>query len=325
MARGVTPRTWRPGAKKKNVVDNTYDDMGPLDSWAFLISFFRWYPDIFLDIVRADDARYQREELIQRVMERAFARYDYCDITGCRSLTKTSTVTRSLAVLNLLWPGTKTSYYGPSQKSQAKLARDAWAELEGGYPALARQWQIDAMGKDTFGVSTESGSMITINGRRGDNIHNVVAEEYAQEEPPAFDFEEYSAVILFAVRENHLVNGEIDPTYVPYQQRSITSAGRRQNHSYETRQKHLQIMKAGQGEAGEHAFVMDVPWQVIVLSQMRPYRWAMQRKAESTPDKWLREMESIYTGTDENPVVRDDDLTKSRCLLRMEEHHCCFP
>lgn len=323
MARkNASQRVWRPGHKKKNEVERDYSEYQN-DSWAFLISFFRWYPDQLLDVIRADDAKYQNEELIQRVMERAFARYDYVDITGCRSLTKTTTVTKTLAVMNVLWPGTKSSYYGPSQKGQAKLARDAWSEIEGAYPILARHWRIDAMGKDTFGVSTEFGSQITINGRRGDNLHNVVAEEYAQEEPPAFDFEEYSAVILFAVRETHMVNGAPDPTYIPYQQRSITSAGRRQNHSYETRCNHLNIMRRGHGEAGERAFVMDVPWQIIVLSQMRPYRWAMQRKSESTPDKWTREMESRYTGTDSNPVVRDDDLTKSRCLLRMEEHHCC--
>ena len=288
------------------------------DSWAFLISFFLWYPDALLDVMRDDGANYKNEELIQRVMVRAFARYQYVDITGCRSLTKTNTIFKYKLTNGILWPGTKTSYYGPSLRQQAKLAKSAYKEMQDAYPALTKHYNVDSMAKEDFGISTPYRSMLTVNGTRGDNIHSVIAEEYAQEEAPAFDFEEYSTVILFAVRMVHMVQGERDRTYIPYQQHSITSAGRKQNHSYETRCAHLRAMQRGQS-----AFVMDVPWQVVVLSQMRPLEWVEQRKQESTPDKWMREMESRYTGTDQNPIVRDEVLTESRKLMLMEEHHCC--
>ena len=288
------------------------------ESWAFLISFWRWYPDHLLDLLRGPDAKYKTEELIQRVMMRAFARYQFVDITGCRSLTKTNTKMKQKLTWDILWPGTISSYYGPSYKQQAELAKAAFEEIQGDYPLLTKHWQIDNMGKDSFGISTKFNSSITINAMRGKNLHDVTAEEYAQEEAPAFDFDEYTTVVLFAVRLLHMVQGEIDPTYIPYQQHSITSAGRKQNHSYETRCNHMKAMIKGQS-----AFVMDVPWQVVVLSQMRPYDWARQRREESTPEKWMREMESRYTGSDENPIVRDEVLSECRSLMLMEEHHCC--
>ena len=271
-----------------------------------------------MDILREPEAKYKNEELIQRVMMRGFARYQFVDITGCRSLTKTNTKMKQKLVWNILWPGTKSSYYGPSYKQQAELAKTAFHDLQDDYPSLTKHYVVENESKDAWSVSTKFGSTVTINAIRGKNIHDVTAEEYAQEEAPAFDFDEYTTVVLYSVRLLHMVKGERDKTYIPYQQHSITSAGRKQNHSYETRCNHLRAMVRGQS-----AFVMDVPWQVVVLSQMRPYEWAMQRRAESTPDKWMREMESRYTGTDENPIVRDEVLTESRSLMLMEEHHCC--
>jgi len=74
---------------------------------------------------------------------------------------------------------------------------------------------------------------------------------------------------------------------------------------------------------GESAFVMDIPYDVPLLSQMRPVSWAESTKTELTPDEWAREMESRYTGGEQNSLIPDSTLSESRCLLTMEEHHCC--
>lgn len=311
---------WTPNVgwvKKSTTTERDYSEYSESDSWAFLISFWRWYPDIMLDMFRSKNAKYSLE-LIQRVILRAFARYQFVTITGCRSLTKTTCNMDSMAVSGILWPEKKTSYYGPSYKQQAELAKVAFHDFQEDYPLLAKHYMIDAEAKDVWGISTKYGSTVTINAIRGKNVHDVTAEEFAQEEAPPFDHDEFKTVVLYAVRLVHMVQGKKDPTYIPYQQRAITSAGRKQNPSFTTRCNHLTAMRRGQS-----AFVMDVPWQVIVLSQMRTYTWAMQRKQESTVEKWMREMESRYTGTDENPIVRDEVLTDCRQILLMEEHSCC--
>ena len=287
------------------------------DSWALLISFFRWYPDIFQDVFRSDDAKYELP-LIHRVILRAYARYQFVDVTGSRGLGKTTTVMQYGCDQGLLWPGQKTVYTGPSFKQQATLAKAAFSDFSNDYPAIAKQWKIESESKDSWSITTQFGSELGINTSRGRNFHDVTAEEVAQEENPPFDGETYKTITLYAVRLVHMVGGKRDPTSIPYRQRTITSAGRRMSFAYENRKNHFLAMMKGQS-----AFVVDIPWEVVVLNAIRPIEWALQRKEDSTPDKWLREMCSVYTGSDKNPIVRDEVLLECRKILVMEESHCC--
>lgn len=286
--------------------------------WAFLIWVIRWYPDKLLDIARSEEADFANEELLQRVMMREYARKREVSITGTRSLTKTSTKMKYAMVSDLVWPGTQSAYYGPSYKQLAAIGSKTFRQIEHDYPMLARHWRVTAESKDDFKIETDCGSAFYISAMRGDNLHDVTAEEYAQEEAPAFDYSEYSTVVLPAVRLWHNVRGEPDRNYVGYKKHAITSAGRKQNHAFQTRCKVMKKM-----EEGESAFAMDISWESIVLMQMRPYEWAMGLKDELTVEKWMREMESRYTGADEFPVLSDEVLTDSQRLNLMETEHCC--
>lgn len=227
-------KVWTPGTgwvRIQNTEDRNYDDFCN-DSWALLMSFFRWYPDIMLDVFRSDDAKYELP-LIHRVILRAFARNQFVDITGSRGLGKTTTNMQYSCVQNLLWPGQKTVYTGPSYKQQAALAKAAFDDLTNDYTVIAKQYTIDNQGKDSWSISTKFGSDIGINTSRGRNFHDVTAEEVAQEENPPFDGEAYRTITLYAVRLVHMVNGRRDPTSISYRQRTITSAGRRQSFAFE--------------------------------------------------------------------------------------------
>lgn len=303
--------------KKQETEERNYSEYCN-ESWALLISFFRWYPDVMQDVFRSENAKYELP-LIHRVILRAFARNQFADITGSRGLGKTTCNMQYSQDQNILWPGQKTVYTGPSYKQQAALAKAAFSDFQNDYPAICRHYKVDSEGKDSWSISTQFGSEIGINTSRGRNFHDVTAEEVAQEESPPFDAENYKTITLYAVRLVHMVNGKRDPTSISYRQRTITSAGRRQSYAYENRKNHFRAMMKGQS-----AFVADIPWQAVVLNGIRPIEWALQRKEDSTPDKWMREMESVYTGADQNPIVRDDVLYECRKIPIMEEHHCCI-
>lgn len=286
--------------------------------WAFLIWVFRWYPDKLLDLVRSDEADFANEEIMQRVMVRAYARKREVAITGTRSLTKTSTKMKYAMVNGLVWPGTQSAYYGPSYKQLAAIGGKTYHQIEHDYPILAKHWRVSAESKDDFKIETDGGSAFYISAMRGDNLHDVTAEEYAQEENPPFDYNEYSTVVLPAVRLWHNISGERDKNFVGYKKHAITSAGRKQNHAFQTRCKVMKKMTQG-----ESAFAIDISWESIVLMQMRPYEWAQGLREELTAEKWMREMESRYTGADEFPVLSDEVLTDSQRVLVMETEHCC--
>lgn len=286
--------------------------------WCFLIWVFRWFPDKVCDLMRSDEADFANEELLQRVMMREYARKREVSITGTRSLTKTSTKMKYAMVNGLVWPGTQSAYYGPSYKQLAAIGGKAYHQIEHDYPLLAKHWRVSRESTDDFKIETDCGSAFYISAMRGDNLHDVTAEEYAQEENPPFDYDEYSTVVLPAVRLWHNVRGQPDPNYVGYKKHAITSAGRKQNHAFQTRCKVMKKMTAG-----ESAFAIDISWESIVLMQMRPYEWAMGLRDELTVERWMREMESRYTGADEFPVLSDEVLTDSQKLAVMETEHCC--
>lgn len=287
--------------------------------WAFLVWVCRFYPDKALDVFRSPTADFANEELLQRVMVRVYARKASVSFTGTRGVTKTSTKFKYAELNGLVWPGVQSAYYGPSYRQMATIGSKTYRQTEHDYPALAKQWRVTAESKDDFKIETDCGSAFYISAMRGDNIHDVTAEEYAQEENPAFDFAEYTTVVLPAVRLTHNVNGKPDPNYIPYKDHAITSAGRKQNHAYDTRCENMKAMLAG-----ESAYAYDISWECVVLQQMRPYSWAQKLRTKLTPERWMREMESRYTGADSNPIVRDEVLTECRKLMIAENRHCAY-
>lgn len=250
---------------------------------------------------------------------RAYARYTDVAITGTRGMTKTYTKMISEMINGVAWTGTQVLYTGPSLKQLASIGGKTFHDIEHDYAALAKHWRVTAESKDDFKIETDYGSAFYIGEKRGDNIHAATAEEFAQEENPPFDFDEYTTIVLPAVRLRHNVNGSPDPNFVAYKNHSITSAGRKQNHAYQVR---CEVMK--EMGRGESAFTMDVPWQCVVLQQMRPYSWAQKLRTKLTPEKWMREMESRYTGADSNPIVRDEVLAECRKLMIAENRHCAY-
>ena len=277
------------------------------------------YPDKLADILRSDDSDFTTREIVQRIMLRAYARYTDVAITGTRGMTKTYTKMISEMINGVAWPGTQVIYTGPSLKQLASIGGKTFHAIEHDYSALAKHWRVTAESKDDFKIETDYGSAFYIGEKRGDNLHAATAEEFAQEEQPAFDFDEYTTVVLPAVRLRHNVNGSPDPNFVAYKNHSITSAGRKQNHAYQVR---CEVMK--EMGRGESAFTMDVPWQCVVLQQMRPYSWAQKLRTKLTPERWMREMESRYIGADSNPIVRDEVLAECRKLMIAENRHCAY-
>ena len=301
--------------RRKLIEDATYEDLG--DGWPYLIAFFRWFPDFFLDLFHRDDADFDLA-FIQRIFLRINANNQYTDITACRGATKSYCRQDGGYTDMQLWPGETTAVVGPSLKQTAKIASDIHKQIENNYPGLTALITVESDAKESFVVSTSHGSRISIDNKRGATVFRATAEETAQEEKPPFDADGYKNVVIPAVRGEYKVNGKRSPAYIYFKQQSFTSAGRRQQYAYETRKNHRYMMARG-----ERAYIIDVPYDVILLDQMRPVAWAENIRNELTPAQWMREMESIYSGSDKNPIIRDEVLTESRSLLMMEEHHCC--
>lgn len=279
----------------------------------------RWFPDFTADLFRAPNADFELT-FTHRLFLRINANYKDVAITACRGAGKSFCYDLGELCDGIVWPGQETSIVAPTQKQGAEIEAKIYKQVENNYPGLTGLYNIAANSTNAgrFILNTDFGTEISIGSFRGNTIHKAAAEETAQEEiGKAFDSDNFKDVVIPAIRGRYRVAGRIDPVYIRSKVQSITSAGRRQNYAYELREKcRRNIM------AGKSAYVLDVPYDVLLLEQMRDVEWAEAIRDELTISGWLKEMCSVYSGSDKNPIVRDEVLSQCRDLLAMEEHTC---
>lgn len=298
-----------------------YENFDP-KAWGLLISYWRYYPDKFLDMMEGENSKYS-VAIIQRIFMRAYARFDQVFNTASRGTTKTFTIFGGKMTEGILYPGVDTQYAGPSKEQLASILSGVVEEVFQQWPGLREYWAFQSNSRDNFEMVSNEGSHIMINVARGTTCNTVVAEEVAQSETKvtkAFDHDNYKTAVLPAVRGIRMVNRHRDPFFRQYQQVYVTSAGMTHNEAFEYRSPIFRAMLEG-----ENAFAIDVPSEVAVLNRIREVKWRDNLKRNLTADGWLREMDSLWTGTSDNPLIRDAILTESKNLLTMEERHCGDP
>lgn len=290
-----------------------------LESWSLLLSYFRYYPDRLLEICRSDDADYE-QQFIQCLIWRIDARYKNTFVTGSRGTTKTFTKVSGAATELLLWPGEKIRYFGPTLDQTAEIVRGAYDQVSRVYPSLTSQIITRVSAKGDFALVTDTRSEFSIKTNRGDNSHQVICEECGQEDGIPFDHEKYQTVVSATNRLQHMVNGKPDPNHIDFKRHYITSASSQQNDSYRYRcEIYDEMVNTGTG------FAIDIPYTVPVLSGIRDFEYYNDLKKNMTPEQWLRECESVYTGATKDPVVSDTALVKSQVIYVMEDKHCGDP
>ena len=295
-----------------------YDEFATPE-WALLISFFRYYPDILEDLCRGENAEFSNS-LINRVMKRYMARYQETFTTGSRGIGKTTTVVSDKCNKGILWPGEITGYYAPVMTQAAPLASKAYATYKRNTPILADHWIKNNDGRDRFKVTTPLGSQFIMDIDRGIDTSGVVAEECAQEDKNPFNWADFNQIVLGTNRLTYKINGHVDETHKDSQIHYITSATRRENEAYSV---YTNLRKAMQD--GEDAFAISMPWQVPVLARMKSASYYRMLKKKLTSEQFMRECEAKWTGSVENPIIRDDILAASRKLKVMEDKHCGDP
>ena len=308
----------RPPKTNKEREGIDYDQFATPE-WRLILSFFRWYPDILEDVCRGETAEFSNS-LINRVMKRYMARYQETFTTGSRGIGKTTTVVSDKCNKGIMWPGEITGYYAPVMTQAAPLASKAFTTYKRNTPILADHWIKNSDGRDRFKVTTPLGSQFIMDIDRGIDTSGVIAEECAQEDRNPFNWADFNQIVLGTNRLSYKVNGQTDETHIDSQIHYITSATRRENEAYSV---YINLRKAMQD--GESAFAVSMPWQVPVLARMKSVSYYRMLRKKLTSEQFMRECEAKWTGSIENPIIRDDILVASRKLKVMEEKHCGDP
>ena len=312
-------RVWVQEEKERKIEYDDSDIFDP-DSWGLLISYWRACPDRLLDLMEADNPTYS-VGIIQRLCIRAYCSFVHVFITGSRGLTKSFTSLTAKLLMGVLYPGIIMRYYGPSQKQMAEIASEKWEAIKQQWPGLASHWEVVSNAQERFEVKTKYGSVLSITIVRGNDCNGITGEEVAQSEAgKAFDFKEFAEAVLPTARVARKINKENDPFFPNYQKQYITSAGNQQGEAYQYRRDTFNEMIDS-----DTAFCVDLPYSVPVLSGIRDADYYIDLRSKMTPEAQLREIDSIWTGSSENPVIRDCVLTESKILPIMENRHCGDP
>lgn len=290
------------------------------ESWGLLISYWRAMPDRLLDLLESRNPNYYLG-IVQRMNIRAFCQYEHAFITGSRGLTKSFTSITSKLLLGILYPGITMRYYGPSQKQMAEIASEKWEAIKQQWPGLTSHWDVVSNSIDRFEVKTKFNSVLSITVVRGNDCNGITGEEIAQSEAgKAFDFKEFSEAILPTARVRRMVNKVPDPYFPNFQKNYITSAGQQQGEAYQYRcDTNREMLEK------DTAILIEYPWTVACLAGIRDVGYYTDLRKKMTPEAQLREIESIWTGTSENPIIRDSVLTESAVNPIMENRHCGDP
>lgn len=302
--------------KTHNAIDYEQIIAQDPDSWQLLLSYFRWYPDRLDAMFESEHADFTLT-LPQCASLRYMARYQTTMTFATRGYGKTFDILLDKMNEGVCWVGSVIKYVAPTEKQAAPLASQAYRQICKNYPILAAHWYVKSEARDNFCIATKYGSSISIDSNRGYTCTSVVAEECGQEDKTPFDWTEFRNIVAATVRKAHVVNKQIDPTHLYGKKDFITSPSRQQNESFAKRREIRKLMLEGKS-----AYAIDIPWQVPVLSYMKPIQYYMDLRATQTPEEFMRECEAVSTGTSQNPVIRDSVLTKSRTVRVPEFEHC---
>lgn len=254
------------------------------------------------------------------MMKRYMARSQESFTTGSRGLGKTTVIVSYKGDAGIMWPGEITGYYAPAENQAAPLASKAFATYQRNTAILANHWVKNHDSADRFKITTPNGSQFTMNIDRGIDTSGVIAEECAQEDKNPFNFADFNQIVLGTNRLTYKVNGEDATYHINNQIHYITSATRKENEAFSVYSNMRKAMVEG-----DNVFAVSIPWQVAVLSRMKPLSYYKMLRKKLTAEQFMRECDSKWTGSIENPIIRDDVLAASRKLKVMEEKHCGDP
>ena len=120
----------------------SYDEQ--LDRWHELIAFYRWYPDLFVDLLRPVDKATGKKTGFelgydQRVLMRGIARSNKNFICVSRGYGKTTIQLLSLYVMCILYPNIQLSVGSTSQQNASSLFTDKHSDLMNMLPMLQNE------------------------------------------------------------------------------------------------------------------------------------------------------------------------------------------
>ena len=117
------------------------------DKWREYCSYFRWYPDKFIDFIQPDDPKITLY-VYQRIYLRIMMRYRKVFLTATRGTSKSFLQNLAFVLKCIMYPGTKLFTCAPGKEQSAKITQDCLDDIFEYFPLLRKEVKIYMKNKD---------------------------------------------------------------------------------------------------------------------------------------------------------------------------------
>lgn len=288
--------------------------------WRELCSYFRHYPDHFIDFIKPPDCKIDLY-FYQRIYLRIMMRYQKVYITATRGTSKSFLENLAFVLKCVMFPSTKLFICAPRKEQAAKISQERLNEIFEFYPLLRAEVRTYTESKDYTRLVFFNGSRYDVvqmtDASRGGRRHGGAVEEISDKR---FDGDLLNSVVIpLCANDRIAMCGGVDSNELHKTQLYVTTAGMRQQFAYEKMKEVYMDMLVGKS-----AFNIGNGWELPCMHGQLDEDYVLELKESPTYalTDWLREYDSTWTGTSTDSLVAGDKLQKCRVVGVAEWEHC---
>lgn len=285
------------------------------------ISFWREYPDIFVEFLCGDNPKNFKLYFYQRVFLRAVMRHRYAYATFPRAYSKSFLSVLVLMLRCTLFPGSHLFVTTGGKEQAAGILKEKQEELCTLIPGLANELDLSRgktkTSKDNIELLFKNGSKLDIMAAR-QSSRGKRATGGLMEECILIDQTLLNEIIIPTMNvDRRLSNGDrVESETVNKSQIYVTTAGWKNSFAY---QKLMQLLIQEIIDPTE-AVVLGGTWRVPVMEKLLKKSFIEELKLDGTYNdaSFAREYESEWSGDVENAYFSSERFDKHRQLLQPE-------
>lgn len=296
----------------------TFEDLKP--KWKELCSYFRYYPDHFIDFIAPEDSKIKLY-FYQRVYLRIMMRYRKVFVTATRGTSKSFLENLAFVLKCIFFPGTKLFITAPGKEQAAKISQDNLNDIFNYFPILRNEVKVFIESKDYTKLIFHNGSRYDVvqtkDSTRGGRRNGGAIEEISDEK---FNGDLLNSVVIPLMANDRIAMcGGTDPNEVHKSELYVTTAGTQQRFAF------LKMMEVYQDMLnGKSAFNIGNSYELPAMHDQLDIDFVEELKESPTYSimDFMREYESVWTGSSSDSLVADDKLNDCRALGVAEWEHC---
>jgi hypothetical protein len=281
-----------------------------LDKIIPYLSFFREYPDIFIDMISSPDCSF-KFYFYQRMFLRVVMRYKYVFVTFNRAFAKSFLSILALYLKCIFYPGVKLFVCAGGKEQATDIARAKLDEIWDWWPCLRYEVAREEKSKDYVRVVCKNGSQLDVmpakETTRGQRRHGGLIDEVIM-----VDGEKLNRFVIPTMNVNRVAKcGGTDTNENHKSQIYVTTAGHKTSFAYE-KMIQLLVWMVVRGTG----FVWGGDYRIPMMHGLLSEDFIEELKEDGTYNEmdFSREYESIWSGAAQDAFFNPDQFDKFRVL-----------